>query len=237
MNHYEILGLGRDASTEEIEQAFRTLARKVHPDLNAGDSSRAEIRMKQLNEIRETLSDPLLRSAYDAQLRQEEEAARRAAEAGPAGEYARVVQDPTWNRNWGGRNFVAPAGEGRRRGRLGAWTLLAGLVATVGMVGISFGRSHRFLDWLSGDRPPPLAPIMVAPVPPKEHAPERAPRAPAARPGTRGVVKIGSTAGEVLRILGPPERTERGVGPGNVILVYGKLRLELHNGAVVGGAM
>jgi hypothetical protein len=50
-------------------------------------------------------------------------------------------------------------------------------------------------------------------------------------------VKIGSTAAEVLRVLGPPDRTEPGARPGNVVYVYGQLRLELRNGAVVGGGV
>src|SRR4051812_21107451 len=69
INFYDILGVRSDATLDEIEEAYRALARKVHPDANVADTSRAEARMKQLNEIRETLTDPLLRAAYDGELR------------------------------------------------------------------------------------------------------------------------------------------------------------------------
>ena len=54
MNFYEALSLTPSATTEEIEEAYRTLARKVHPDLNRHDPTPAEARMKLLNRIRET---------------------------------------------------------------------------------------------------------------------------------------------------------------------------------------
>jgi len=79
MTYYEVLEIDSRASTEDVERAFRRLARKVHPDLNAGDASKAEARMKQLNEIRETLTDPLLRAGYDERLRLEALRTRTAA--------------------------------------------------------------------------------------------------------------------------------------------------------------
>lgn len=63
-DYYEILNVPRNASTEEIKQAYRRLARKYHPDVNAGDGSAAE-KFKQLNEAYETLSDSQKRSQYD----------------------------------------------------------------------------------------------------------------------------------------------------------------------------
>jgi hypothetical protein len=53
--------------------------------------------------------------------------------------------------------------------------------------------------------------------------------------GRNGVIKLGSTAAEVIRLLGPPDRTEPGPLPGSVFMVYGQLRLELRHGVVVGG--
>ncbi|MCI0717408.1 MAG: J domain-containing protein, partial [Acidobacteria bacterium] len=68
MNFYEALNLAPSATTEEIEEAYRTLARKVHPDLNQHDKMPAEARMRLLNQIRDTLTDPDRRAAYDREL-------------------------------------------------------------------------------------------------------------------------------------------------------------------------
>lgn len=63
-DYYEILGVPRTASQKEISAAFRKLARKHHPDLNAGDKQ-AEARFKELSEAHEVLSDTKKRQAYD----------------------------------------------------------------------------------------------------------------------------------------------------------------------------
>jgi molecular chaperone DnaJ len=62
--YYEILGVGRDASGDEIKQAYRRLARKHHPDVS-DDKSEAELRFKKINEAYEVLSDPDKRAQYD----------------------------------------------------------------------------------------------------------------------------------------------------------------------------
>ena len=63
-DYYEILGVKRDATEEQIRQAFRKLARKYHPDLNPGDKA-AEEKFKELNEANEVLSDADKRKRYD----------------------------------------------------------------------------------------------------------------------------------------------------------------------------
>jgi molecular chaperone DnaJ len=63
-DYYEVLGLSRDASEEDIKRAYRRLARKYHPDANPNDPE-AEERFKELNEAYEVLSNPEARRAYD----------------------------------------------------------------------------------------------------------------------------------------------------------------------------
>src|SRR6266704_5294611 len=63
-DYYEILGVKKNASAEEIRKAFRKLARKYHPDINPGDKA-AEEKFKALSEANDVLSDPKKRKIYD----------------------------------------------------------------------------------------------------------------------------------------------------------------------------
>ena len=63
-DYYEILGVKKSASVEDIRKAFRKLARKYHPDVNPGDKA-AEEKFKALSEANEVLSDPKKRKIYD----------------------------------------------------------------------------------------------------------------------------------------------------------------------------
>ena len=61
---YEVLGVSRDASEEEIKAAYRRLAKKYHPDSNEGNASAAE-HFKEVNEAYDVLSDEKKRKLYD----------------------------------------------------------------------------------------------------------------------------------------------------------------------------
>ena len=63
-DYYEVLGLKKGASEDEIKKAFRKMAMKYHPDKNPGDKS-AEERFKEINEAYSVLSDPDKKSKYD----------------------------------------------------------------------------------------------------------------------------------------------------------------------------
>ncbi|MBI4310480.1 MAG: J domain-containing protein [Chloroflexi bacterium] len=63
-DYYIVLGVGRNASEKDIRQAYRRLARKLHPDLNPGNKQ-AETSFKEINQAYEVLSDPEKRKKYD----------------------------------------------------------------------------------------------------------------------------------------------------------------------------
>ena len=64
IDYYETLGIKKTATEEEIKNAYRKLARKLHPDLNPTDKD-ANKKFQQLNEANEVLSDPIKRKKYD----------------------------------------------------------------------------------------------------------------------------------------------------------------------------
>ena len=63
-DYYEVLGVSRDADQKQVRQAYRKLARKLHPDVNPGDKN-AEARFKEVNAAYEVLSDADKRKKYD----------------------------------------------------------------------------------------------------------------------------------------------------------------------------
>src|SRR5438045_4348216 len=62
-DYYEVLGVARDASEDDVRRAFRRLARQYHPDVNRDEGASA--RFKEINEAYEVLSDREKRQTYD----------------------------------------------------------------------------------------------------------------------------------------------------------------------------
>ena len=70
---YQILGVSRDASEDEIRQAYRRLAKKYHPDLNPGDAQAAQ-KMNEINEAYDLLKNPQAYRQQQAQQRAQQQA-------------------------------------------------------------------------------------------------------------------------------------------------------------------
>ena len=63
-DYYEVLGVSKSASADEIKKAYRKMAKKYHPDVNP-DNKEAQAKFTEVNEAYEILSDPEKKSKYD----------------------------------------------------------------------------------------------------------------------------------------------------------------------------
>ena len=64
-DYYEVLGVQKTATDEELKKAYRKLAKKYHPDANLDNKEEAEAKFKEVNEAYEVLSNPQKRKMYD----------------------------------------------------------------------------------------------------------------------------------------------------------------------------
>ena len=64
-DYYEVLGVNKNATDEELKEAYRKMAKKYHPDANPDNKAEAEAKFKEVNEAYEVLSNPQKRKMYD----------------------------------------------------------------------------------------------------------------------------------------------------------------------------
>jgi hypothetical protein len=215
MNFYEALNLTSSATGEQIEDAYRTLARKVHPDLNRADPTPAEARMKLLNHIRDTLTDPDRRAKYDRELAEGAETAR--------------VESAIHETLRESRNDALFW----RRVKV---TTIAGLA-----LGLLLGLGPWIFDFIQ-QKPPEPPPVPAAPAAPPKPAvapsvPKAAPVAPrVAKKKGPEVVEFGSSTQQVLEVMGRPDRVEEIAAQDVRVLHYGKLRLVFKSNKLVPGS-
>lgn len=239
-----MLGVSPKAPVEEIERAYRKRAREVHPDLNSGDATRADARMKQLNQIRETLTDPLLRAAYDDQLRRDTETFRPPPPQAPRESRPPESAPPRWAPppRYDPHPHVAPflrteadlrAAEVPRPRRGPAVAMIVVSALIIAAVLLLWPRPEPAAYPPPEFRPPPPAKPQPRPAVTVVRGDTAATRRAVRR--TAKVVPLGASMDEVIHQFGPPDRIESHPEPGDVTLIYGKVRVELRDGKVVGG--
>ena len=231
MNYYELLQITPQASVEEIEQAYRRLARKIHPDLNPRDPQGAADRMKELNKIREILTDPDRRFQYDEELSRASFAHAADTFSAPSGS---GLNNPIHTSGWVRRYPVFEKNNSR--------ILISMMFAAAILLGISGGY------WFHQNRHPVVEPApaleSVAPVGKKQERVSVKPvikpsndTSPAVNPTAKRqpgpeVIGPGTTRAVVLKVLGSPLSSKVDPYSNEETLDYGSLQLVLRDGRV-----
>ncbi|MDT4949229.1 MAG: curved DNA-binding protein [Pseudonocardiales bacterium] len=127
-NYYEVLGVDRNASADELQRAFRSLARKYHPDVNKDPS--AEEQFKEINEAYHVLADPGTRARYDRfgpEFRQIPEDYAGAGAGAGAGRQGRSARGGAGRRAGGGPGGASRGHPGGTAGGINIEDLLGGM--------------------------------------------------------------------------------------------------------------
>ena len=117
-DYYDVLGVPRNASEQDLKNAFRKLAKDFHPDKNPGDKA-AEQKFKELGEAYEALKDPQKRAAYDQFGHAAFEGGRGGGPGGFGPDFASSMSDifdDLFGEFMGGRRGGGRRGTGRERG-------------------------------------------------------------------------------------------------------------------------
>lgn len=205
---YQILGLPRDASQDDVQRAYRRLARANHPDVNKDPA--AEERFKDISEAYDVLSDPQTRRRYDA--------------FGP--DFRQVPEDvdpDTWRRAQAGAR--ARAGAGARAGRGGGFGFGAGDEVDLedllgGLFGGRAGRDRAGRGWGPVPGADQTAEIEIS-IEEAYHG-ARKTVSLAGPDGTRNLqvtIPPGVTDGQRIRLAGQGGRGSNGARPGDLYLV------------------
>ncbi len=142
---YAILGVPQDADAAAVKKAYRKLARKHHPDQNAGDAA-AEQRFKDIGEANSVLSDPEKRSEYDA-VRQMARGGARFTAGGPGGQAGGGGFDDVFSSMFGGGGGgqrVRYSTGGAGAGQPNLEDILGGMFGGAGGAGQSYGGGAGF---------------------------------------------------------------------------------------------
>jgi len=108
-DYYQILGVERGASEEDVQRAYRKLARKYHPDISK--EAGAEDRFKEIGEAYEVLKDPEKRQKYDRFGTAWKQAQQRGGGAPPGWQNVRVEYGPGWDFDFGGAEGGGPGAD------------------------------------------------------------------------------------------------------------------------------